>query len=94
MKFTKSAELYLKDPLIERNGIVVNIEHINISFLYLPLAHSVLKGVAVKFLQMAETYSEPCQKSKMESFAKKGSPNFFAKRFILDLLQGSENPWL
>ena len=41
-----------------------------------------------------ETYSEPCHKSKMESFAKIVNGlkvlAIFAKRFILDIWQGFE----
>ena len=41
-----------------------------------------------------QAYSEPCQKSKMECFAKKVNDFepliILAKRFILDVWQGSE----
>ena len=44
--------------------------------------------------QLAKTYSEPCQTPKMEHFSKivNGlAVNYFSKKLILDIWQGSEN---
>ena len=46
----------------------------------------------VRLFFLAETYSESCQRSKMDLFVKivKYFYNFFAKNSILDILQGSQ----